>query len=454
MKGSPILVQVAALAFATLVLAFSLCLAIVWVTPAPPPTAMTVRSAATALQEGGDEAVHQAVLSSPPPGVRVPEVEAAVARHMGVSPEDVRVSWADDAGGGQTRENGKSVIVLGGRPALVDTGSGGVRMQYGGDLQIDPDAPMPSFRVAVREAEGGWRMVTPIDQRLEAWRRRMLLAFGVALVLSTVPVLIAAGRLSRPVRRLASAAEASVLDDETPFRVDGPAEVRAVAVAMNAMHKRLAGQAQERFEAFTAIAHDLRTPLTGLRIRAERIPSGRDRDRMIDDLDRMAGMINDVLEFARVEGQQIKPERVNLSEFLSELVSDRHSLGLDVRFGANGGEICLSIDRPLLHRAIDNLVDNALRFGGSAELSTERREGEVDIHVDDFGPGVPAAHLAEIIMPFRRLEQSRSRATGGAGLGLAIANRIAVAHGGALTLSNRDPRGLRATIKLPVESPS
>ncbi len=218
---------------------------------------------------------------------------------------------------------------------------------------------------------------------------------------------------------------------------------------MNAMHARLARHAGERLQAFAAIAHDLRTPLTGLRIRAELVP-GADRQRMIGDLDRMAAMIEQMLAYAHAQAQPARLQPVDLDALVAGIAADRVSLGQAVASVPANRDTRLQADPTTLHRAIDNLLDNALRFAGSARLGIEAHADRIDLHIDDAGPGIPEDQLAGITTPFKRLESSRSRATGGAGLGLAIAERIAEAHGGRLLLANRTPHGLRATLSLPL----
>lgn len=450
MRWSPsILAQVATLALTTLVLAFALSLGIVLLTPTPAPVRMTVRDAASVLGGERNGAFGLTIRSAPSALPRVMAVETSLARMLRIRPDRVRARWLDSDGAGKGKATGQSVILVGDRTLLVDSGAGGFRMRYGPDVRIGPDVEMPAFEAAVRQDDGRWRTVTPTDRQLAAWRLRLFVAFGLALMLSAVPVWIAARRLSIPVRDLAKSAARSDLVSEPPFQDDGPAEIRAVAAAMNAMHQRLADQAEERFQAFAAVAHDLRTPLTGLRIRAELVPPG-ERERMIHDLDRMAAMIGEVLDFAQIDRHRLRPQNTDLVAFLTAIRDDRRSLHQDVDLADHLDDAWAMIDRPLLHRALDNLIDNAVRYAGNAILSVEHQDTRLYIHVDDSGPGIHPNDVGGIVAPFRRLEPSRSRATGGVGLGLAITDRIITAHGGKLTLNHRLPHGLRATLSLPV----
>jgi signal transduction histidine kinase len=449
MRWSPsILAQVATLALTTLVLAFALSLGIVLLTPTPAPVRMTVRDAAIVLGGERNGTFGLTIRSAPPARPQVVEVEASLARMLRVRPDRVRARWLDSEGAGKGKATGQSVILVGDRTLLVDSGAGGFLMRYGADVRIGPDVEMPAFEAAVRQGDGRWRTVTPIDRQLAAWRQRLFVAFGLALMLSAVPVWIAARRLSIPVCNLAESAARSDLVSGPPFQDDGPAEIRAVAAAMNAMHQRLADQAEQRFQAFAAIAHDLRTPLTGLRIRAELVPPG-ERERMIHDLDRMTGMIGEVLDFARIDRHRLRPQNTDLVALLTAIRDDRRSLNQDVYLADQLDDGWAMIDISLLHRALDNLIDNAVRYAGNAVLSVEDRDTQICIHVDDSGPGIPPNNISGIIAPFKRLEASRNRATGGVGLGLAITDRIAVAHGGRLILGHRRPHGLRATLSLP-----
>lgn len=435
------------LALATLVLSFVVCLAIAWTVPTPPPVRMTLGEVLRVVRGGTDDALTRAIRASPPAGRRVEAIEAALARALSVDPATVRARWRDSEGAGKASDVGQSVVLVGDRALLVDSGASGFQMRYGPDVRIGLDVRMPAFDVALRQHDGRWQWVMPVDRHRREWRMRLLIAFGIALVLSAAPVWLASRRLSRPIMALASRASVSALETEASFPLDGPEEIRAVARAMNDMHRRLAEQAAERFQSFTAIAHDLRTPLTGLRIRAECMPPG-ERERMVADLERMGAMIDDMLAYARIDRQGVRWERVDLVAFLRAITLDRQSIAQPVDFRPSVSSASAQVDPLMLRRAIDNLLDNAFRYAGNASLDIARSGSAIHIHVDDTGPGIPENHMEAALKPFTRLEASRNAATGGVGLGLAIAERVCTAHGGRLHLQNRSPQGLRVTIVL------
>jgi signal transduction histidine kinase len=276
----------------------------------------------------------------------------------------------------------------------------------------------------------------------------MAAIFVGGMLLLAWPVWRATRRLVGPIRRLGEAAAATRLVGEAPFPVQGPREVRAVAQAMNDMHRRLVAQAQERTRILAAMAHDLRTPLTGLRLRAETAPAP-ERDRMVADLGRMAAMIEDVLAYSRLGDRRLAHEPVDLAALLRECFADRVALGQPVALDTVAP--CLvEGDALLLRRAFDNLVDNGIRYGQAVRVSLALESGLACVRFDDRGPGIPPDQLARATEPFWRLEPSRSRATGGIGLGLAIVRDAAQSHGGELALSNLPGGGLRAQIALPL----
>jgi signal transduction histidine kinase len=231
----------------------------------------------------------------------------------------------------------------------------------------------------------------------------------------------------------------------------GPGDLKRAIEAFNAMNARVSALLDEKDRMLGAIGHDLRTPLASLRLRAEAIEEGETRDRIIAITEEMTAMLEDILVLARSGRLREPPRRVDVAA-LAETVADQFAeLGADVTFAGEGRAVA-SVRSDLLRRALRNLVDNAVKYGGSAEVRVAAgADGAVRIEVADRGPGLPPDQLARAAEPFYRAEESRSRSTGGAGLGLAIAHAVAESHGGALTLANREGGGLVAALTLPGE---
>jgi signal transduction histidine kinase len=262
--------------------------------------------------------------------------------------------------------------------------------------------------------------------------------------------LFLAARIVRPLRDLSRAAE-SFGGRASPPVVEprGPGDLRRAIEAFNAMNARVSALLDEKDRMLGAIGHDLRTPLASLRLRAEAIEEGETRDRIAAITEEMNAMLEDILVLAR-SGRLREPPRLVDVAALAETVADEFAeLGANVTFASEGRAVA-RVRTDLLRRALRNLVDNAVKYGGSAEVAVAEGEGgTIRIEVADRGPGLPTAQLARAAEPFYRAEESRSRSTGGAGLGLAIAHAVAESHAGTLTLANREGGGLLATLTLP-----
>jgi signal transduction histidine kinase len=261
-------------------------------------------------------------------------------------------------------------------------------------------------------------------------------------------------RLIAPVRVLAEAAEALGRDViAPPLPETGPSEVRTAAIAFNTMAMRLRRFVQDRTELLTAIGHDLRTPITRLKLRAEFVEDDEQRAKILADLEELEAMVSATLAFGR-DARSTEPlSPIDLAELLRTIVDevgDAWPSAQEVLRYEGPSHLTLQV-RPLsLKRAFVNLVANAVHYGGGAvvRLSTPRFDSVV-VEVEDEGPGIPAAEIDRVFEPFHRGDPSRSRETGGVGLGLPIARNIFRAHGGDVTLVNRAPRGLKATVTLP-----
>ncbi len=283
-----------------------------------------------------------------------------------------------------------------------------------------------------------------------AWAAPSLLASLLAgLAISFVTVL-ALRRTTRPLKGLARAADAFGRGLEVaPLEEKGPAEIRQTVRAFNLMQERLKRFVEDRTRMLAAIGHDLRTPITSLRIRAEFVEDEETRAKIVETLDEMQRMVEAALAFLREEAATEPARTVDLAALVESLVADCADIGWDVTFRAGARPVVLC--RPdSLRRALRNLIENAVRYGTRAKVALERERDFVRVVVEDEGPGIPPGMIERAFEPFFRLEGSRSRETGGIGLGLAIVRTIARSHGGDLYLANRPEGGLRATLQLPV----
>lgn len=257
----------------------------------------------------------------------------------------------------------------------------------------------------------------------------------------------------RPVGVLARAARGLGDDVHAPdLPVRGVREVRALSGALNALKHQVRGLLDDRTRMLAAIAHDLRTYLTRLRLRAEFIDDPDQQTRAVADLDEMGQLIDDALLFARdaTRAPGGEPRVLDLRLELADLVTRRRELEQPISDLTDRGAPLAALASPVaLRRMLDNLVDNAVRYGGGARLRAWRDVDAIHVAVEDDGPGAPPDALSRMTRPFERLEPSRGRGTGGAGLGLAIVQALAESQGGALSLENRAEGGLRATIRLP-----
>lgn len=262
---------------------------------------------------------------------------------------------------------------------------------------------------------------------------------------------------TRPLRHLAQAAtKLGRQMDSPPLPITGPEEVRHAAAAFNAMQERIQHYLQERLRMLAAVTHDLQTPLTRLRLRLEKVGDEELRTRLIEDLGAMQSMVRDGLDLVRTLDAPLALAPMDLYSLLDSLCLDAADAGQDVLLEeASYNPPLLVLAHPdTLRRCLGNLMDNAVKYGGRARLSLEQQGKLARILVRDFGPGVPEDQLETVFEPFARLESSRSRNTGGTGLGLTIAREIAHRHQGKLSLANHPGGGLLASLELPLTEAS
>jgi len=256
----------------------------------------------------------------------------------------------------------------------------------------------------------------------------------------------------QPILRLANAARALGLGRQAPdYRLEGAREVRLAGRAFQAMRHRIMRQLNERTEMLAGVSHDLRTPLTRIRLQLALMGDTEDARAIRADLGEMEEMIDAYLSFAAGEGEE-PPEDTDVAKMLDHLTTQaRNAHGFDIRFVPPSSALpVFPLRRKAIRRAFENLISNALAYSSKAEITARYRNDEVTVIVDDNGAGIPAERRADAIRPFVRLETSRNRQTGGTGLGLSITSDIVHGHGGELTLDDSPLGGLRVIIKLPV----
>ena len=321
------------------------------------------------------------------------------------------------------------------------------------DPRRAPDRDRRPFRImllSARLGDGHWlnaRLGVPSQPPLVT--PELVVGTLLLYLFVLVATVLIARRLAHPLGDLTRAAEA-FRGRNQPIAVtpSGPADLRNAIFAFNAMNERVVKLLEEKDRTLGAIGHDLRTPLASLRIRAETVEPEEDRERMIATIEEMAATLEDILTLARSGRSREQFEETDLAELARALAREYAEIGQPVTFASDGPQMA-AVQPNLLRRAVRNLVDNALKYAGSAEVQVTGTGGTAAIAVLDHGPGLAPEELKRVSGAFYRSEPSRNRETGGAGLGLSIAEAVVDAHGGQLTLANREGGGLIATISLP-----
>ena len=271
---------------------------------------------------------------------------------------------------------------------------------------------------------------------------------GLTALLVVLALVWGAHRMTRPLRRFAEAADRLGLDaGPPPLPEHGPRELRLATRAFNRMTARIRRLVDDRTLLLAAVSHDLRTMLTRLRLRAEFIEDREQREKASTDLDEMQGMLEATLAFARDEAADERPVPVDLAALLRSLTADLAETGRTVSY--DGPDRLALPGRPVaLRRLFENLLDNALRYSGEAKAVLHWVNGRAEVRIDDRGPGIPEALRERVFDPFFRLDASRSRDTGGSGLGLAVVRAIVQRHDGTIRLEDRPGGGLRVRVTL------
>ena len=306
------------------------------------------------------------------------------------------------------------------------------------------------FDVAVQQPDGRWQVVRP-DRGigLDPWQQRIVLLYFLSALVMAPIAYIFARRLSAPIRLFTDAAERLGRDPRAPpLSLKGSAEITVAVKAFNDMQERLRRYVEDRTAMVGAIAHDLRTPLTRLRFRIENVPEDV-RVKMAADIDQMEDMISAALTFVRDTTRNGERTPLELSSLLESLCDEMAETGADTQVEL-GEKVVLNGDPLALRRLFTNLLENAVKFGERARARVYREADSAIVEIEDDGPGIPADEVERVFEPFYRREPSRSRQTGGIGLGLAVVRSIARGHGGDVELINRPGGGLTAKVQLPI----
>lgn len=315
------------------------------------------------------------------------------------------------------------------------------------------DWPGPDGRYAllVQLTDQSWVMFSSASRSwgLEEGTRN-LIVIALVLISTGLVALIATRRLAKPLQQFAQGARRFAVDFRAPpIEPVGPHEIRQAILAFNAMQAQLQHFIKDRTQMLAAISHDLRTPLTRMRLRGEFIEDADQQQRLFRDVDEMQAMINSALEFFRDDARLEQATYFDLAELLQTLVDDYRDQSMEILF--SGPPRLVYCGRPLgLKRVMTNLLDNAIKYGGEPAIVLEQGADQLRVRVLDRGPGIAPDSLEQVFQPFFRLESSRNKSTGGVGLGLSAARAIVREHGGELRLFNRDGGGLEARVELPL----
>ena len=337
---------------------------------------------------------------------------------------------------------------LGGEREMRTTGGGGGRMMRGNSATPRHTMSMRVFDIQLRD--GQWiRISVNPEAETPALPGDLIAQLLLTLLIVIAVVMLAVRQATKPLQQLAQAADKLGRDlDAAPLAEGGPAETRQAAQAFNRMQARIKHLIDERARALAAVSHDLRTPLTRLRLRAELVDNEQLREQMAADLDSMAAMLDATLDYLRGLQDSEAARPIDINALLQSLTDDAEVLGKTISV-EGVAQAPFTGRLSALRRALQNLIDNAIKYGHSAQMRVEDDATSLRIVVEDAGPGVAATELERVTEPYYRPDTSRNHETGGVGLGLSIVKDIALIHGGELLLSNRPQGGLCATLVLP-----
>lgn len=466
---APLAAQIVILVCACLIISQLATVAVIFFLPPPPPPIYHLDEVAEAL--GGRSAhpgfsgrpLELSVESAAPVfGVDEPAARRGLAALLGVPLDDVRLSVQAPTALGQASDVAEGIWIFRWRRHLRERERSEAReggLAPGAEKQSrhpawringDPGRPVfGHFIAAVRRAPGSWVVVRPATQPFpNPWQRRVLAWLAMSFVLTAPLGYLFARRLTAPLGRFANAARRFGSDPSAPaLELAGPAEIGEAARAFNDMQRRLKRFIDDRTAMVGAISHDLRTPLARIRFKLEKAPAPV-RKTISRDLQQMDEMIGSVLDFIRDAQAHRSRDVLDLASVVECVVDDAQLVQGAVSLGR--------VDRPsvsgdpvALQRLFSNLLDNALKYGLSAEVSVVTQDADAVVRIRDQGPGLPEAELERVFEPFYRADASRNLDVGGIGLGLAVARSLAREHGGDVVLTST-ATGLTATVWLPL----
>lgn len=434
--------QTLGLVVATLIAAEATTILVVMSLPPPPPDVYTVADVLQAVRhqgrtqtpDGRDLIAH---LERRPPapntdGRRRLQFRATLASALDLPPASIVVA-----------QPGPRIVALAASPSPQHP-------RFGPWMEGDDPILLGGFQVGVKQPDGEWLVVAPMSAfGIDPWQQRLLLVMAIAVLAVSPLAWWFSRRIAAPMTALAKGAERLGRDPSAPrLEIRGPAEVTAAVSAFNEMQERLRQYVEDRTNMVGAIAHDLRTPLTRMRFRIESAPEDV-QAKLVSDIDQMEAMVSATLSFVRDASRPRERVKLEITSLVETIMDEAAETGADSAAEVSD-RVVVDGDPVALRRLITNLVDNALKFGSSARGRVFTENGMAVVEIEDNGPGIAEDQIERAFEPFHRLETSRSRDTGGIGLGLAVVRAIARGHGGDVQLKPRKEGGLRAQVRLPL----
>lgn len=402
-------------------------------------------------------AVVDRLIRRSPPGERGQLIELAASPRLRISlTPDSTISESEPLGDKARRFRKSLIMHLGPDPSRE------VRLRYmgmhqpggaqQGDVEELPGADQTeTLMVSLSQPDGQWlNFDVSVRQPASLWGIRFGLSLGVMLLTILILSGLAVYYLTRPLAVFARAAKRLGKDVRAPpLPEGGPAEIREASAAFNEMQGRIRRFVEDRTQMIAAIAHDLGTPIARMRLRAEYVEDQEQYGKMLADLDDMEKMVFSTLAFSRSDAKNEPGTRVDLRILLQRVCDNAADVGQEVSLRLDDVVVPFTCHPTAIRRALGNLIDNAVKYGGRADVTCTGAQGEICVTIRDDGPGIADDRHEDMFKPFHRGEKSRSRDTGGTGLGMTVARSIIRAHGGDIQLHNRQQGGLRVEVTFP-----